>query len=172
MQASLHEDEEDDLDMGEDEDADDVSSKANSSPSIKKKGNPANGVQKSRGLTHSRGGVPTATKTRGRKNRRDYPSSWGFDKGQMTMRKRIMAVFDGPRRLAKDDMMLSTDHEVRIKLSDGKSYVTDLDVQTLKRAEGFLGATDDEKGPWISDDPTEEQLKEMHEMLKTSSAPI
>ncbi|KHO00925.1 Zinc finger, C2H2-type/integrase, DNA-binding protein [Metarhizium album ARSEF 1941] len=172
MQASQNEDDDVDLDMGEEEEADDASSKANSSPSIKKKGNPASGVQKSRGLTHSRGGVPTATKARGRKNRRDYPSSWGFDKGQMTMRKRIMAVFDGPRRLAKDDMMLSTDHEVRIKLSDGKSYVTDLDVQTLKRAEGFLGATDDEKGPWISDDPTEEQLKEMQEMLKTSSAPI
>jgi hypothetical protein len=90
----------------------------------------------------------------------------------MTMRKRIMAVFDGPRRLAKDDMMLSTDHEVRIKLSDGKSYVTDLDVQTLKRAEGFLGATDEEKGPWVSDDPTEEQLKEMQEMLKTNTASI
>lgn len=170
MQATQNDEDDDDLDMNEDDEADDVSSKANSSPSNKKKGNPANGVQKSRGLTHSRGGVPMATKARGRKNRRDYPSSWGFDKGQMTMRKRIMAVFDGPRRLAKDDMMLSTDHEVRIKLSDGKSYVTDLDVQTLKRAEGFLGATNEEKGPWISDDPTEEQLKEMQEMLKTNTA--
>ncbi|KAK3366048.1 hypothetical protein B0T24DRAFT_410736 [Lasiosphaeria ovina] len=131
------------------------------SPTKRTKGNPANGVQKSRGLTHSRGGVPLPTKSRGRKNRRDYPSSWGFDKGQMTMKKRVMAVFDGPRRLAKDDMMLSTEHEVRVKLSDGKSYVTDLDVQTLKRAEGFLDATDEEKGPWISDDPTEDDLKQM-----------
>ncbi|KAK5656170.1 hypothetical protein OQA88_4930 [Cercophora sp. LCS_1] len=135
--------------------------KSATSPSKKSKGNPPNGVQKSRGLTHSRGGVPLLTKNRGRKNRRDYPSSWGFDKGQMNMKKRVMAVFDGPRRLAKDDMMLSTDHEVRVKLPDGKSYVTDLDIQTLKRAEGFLGATDEEKGPWISDDPNEEQLKEM-----------
>lgn len=169
MAASQNDEDEDDLDMGVDDDeADDASSKPNSSPSSKKKGNPPNGVQKSRGMTHSRGGVPMAPKARGRKNRRDYPSSWGFDKGQMTMRKRIMAVFDGPRRLAKDDMMLSTDHEVRLKLSDGKSYVTDLDVQTLKRAEGFLGASDEEKGPWISDDPTEDQLKEMQEMLKTN----
>lgn len=134
-----------------------------SSPRRTKGGNPVNGVQKSRGLTHSRGGVPLQTKTRGRKNRRDYPSSWGFDKGQMTMKKRVLAVFDGPRRLAKDDMMLSTEQEVRIKLQDGKSYVTDLDLQTLKRAEGFLGATDEEKGPWVSDDPTEEQIKEMLE---------
>lgn len=141
------------------------------SPSKRSRGgnNPPNGVQKSRGLTHSRGGVPLQTKSRGRKNRRDYPSSWGFDKGQMTMKKRVLAVFDGPRRLAKDDMMLSTEQEVRIKLQDGKSYVTDLDLQTLKRAKGFLDATDEEKGPWISDDPTEDQLKQMLEFAATES---
>ena len=163
--------EEDDDDMAEEDDAGDEDFKPErggiktsaTSPTKKAKGNPPNGVQKSRGLTHSRGGVPLSGKARGRKNRRDYPSSWGFDKGQMTMKKRVMAVFDGARRLAKDDMMLSTDHEVRVPLSDGKSYVTDLDVQTLKRAEGFLGATDEEKGPWISDDPSEEELKKMLE---------
>lgn len=142
------------------------------SPMRKTKGNPPNGVQKSRGLTHSRGGVPIPGRNRGRKNRRDYPSSWGFDKGQMTMKKRVMAVFDGPRRLAKDDMMLSTDHEVRVPLSNGKSYVTDLDVQTLKRAEGFHGATDEEKGPWISDDPTEEELKKMLECDSSSEVVV
>jgi hypothetical protein len=152
-------DEEDDEDMAEDDDDDFKSIK---SPK-KVKGNPVNGVQKSRGMTHSRGGVALQAKAKARKSRRDYPSSWGFDKGQMTMKKRVMAVFDGPRRLAKDDMMLSTDNEVRVPLSDGRSYITDLDVQTLKRADGFLGATDEEKGPWISDDPTDEQLKKMLE---------
>ncbi|KAG6008799.1 hypothetical protein E4U21_003828 [Claviceps maximensis] len=169
MQMSQTADDDEDVDLADEDEGDYPLSRANPAPPSKKKGSTLNGVQKSRGVTHSRGGVPMATKTRGRKNRRDYPSSWGFDKGQMTMRKRIMAVFDGPRRLAKDDMMLSTDHEVRVKLSDGKSYVTDLDVQTLKRAEGFLGATDEEKGPWISDDPTKEQLKEMQDMLEANS---
>ncbi|KAF5496801.1 Transcription factor Sp2 [Colletotrichum siamense] len=159
---STEEDEDEDMDDEDDED-----SKHRFNSPTKRKGNPVNGVQKSRGLTHSRGGGPMPVKAKGRKNRRDYPSSWGFDKGQMTMKKRVMAVFDGPRRLAKDDMMLSTDHEVRIKLADGSNYVTDLDVQTLKRAEGFLGATDDEKGPWISDDPTEEQLREMQAVLES-----
>lgn len=138
--------------------------KTSASPTKKSKGNPANGVQKSRGLTHSRGGVSISksnASNRARKHRREYPSSWGFDKGQMTMKKRVMAVFDGPRRLAKDDMMLSTEREVRVPLSDGKSYVTDLDVQTMKRAEGFLNATEEEKGLWISDDPTEEDIKAM-----------
>ena len=165
----------DDLDEDEDMiDEDDNESSvvgrgSKTSPSRKTKGNPANGVQKSRGLTHSRGGVTIQSKTRGRKNRRDYPSSWGFDKGQMTMKKRVVAVFDGPRRLAKDDMMLSTEHEVRIKLQDGKSYVTDLDVQTLRRTEGFLNATEEEKGPWISDDPTEEEKEEARRMLVLQS---
>ncbi|KAG5981156.1 hypothetical protein E4U55_003243 [Claviceps digitariae] len=168
LQMSQTVDDDDDVDLADEDEGDYASSRASSAPSSKKKSTPLNGAQKSRGMTHSRGGVSMAAKTRGRKNRRDYPSSWGFDKGQMTMRKRIMAVFDGPRRLAKDDMMLSTDHEVRLKLSDGNSYVTDLDVQTLKRAEGFHGATDEEKGPWISDDPTQEQLEEMQDMLKAN----
>lgn len=164
--ASL--DEEDDEDLAEEECGDDESQNdggsvkgIQGSPKRSAKGNPINGVQKSRGMTHSRGGVPFTGKARSRRSRQNYPTSWGFDKGQMTMRKRVMTVFEGARRLAKDDMMLSTEHEVRLKLSDGKAYVTDLDVQTLKRAEGFLNATDEEKGPWISDDPTEEQLKQM-----------
>lgn len=160
--ASLS-DEEDDEEMGEDDDEEDFKGRKSSPRS--RKGNPANGVQKSRGMTHSRGGVTMAVKSKSRKNRRDYPSSWGFDKGQMTMKKRVMAVFDGPRRLAKDDMMLSTEHEVRIPLADGK-YVTDLDVQTMKRAQGFLDATDEEKGMWISDDPTEDDMRKMLELSR------
>lgn len=162
------EDEEDE-DMADEDETDEVI-KMTLSP-LKKKTS-LNRVSKSRGMTHSRGGVQLTTKARGRNKRRDYPSSWGFNKGQMTMKKRVVAVFEGPRRLAKDDMMLSTDHEVRIKLSDGKSYVTDLDVQTLKRAEGFHNASDEEKGPWISDDPTEEQLKEMQRMLDTGASDL
>ncbi|KAI1133923.1 hypothetical protein F5Y05DRAFT_254204 [Hypoxylon sp. FL0543] len=163
-QTVTNSDDEEDEEMGEEDDIadEDVKSRKLTSPT-KKKGNPPNGVQKSRGMTHSRGGVTLSSKSKSRKNRREYPSSWGFDKGQMTMKKRVMAVFDGPRRLAKDDMMLSTEHEVRIKLSDGKSYVTDLDVNTMKRATGFLNATEEEKGLWISDDPTEDDMKRMLE---------
>ncbi|KAK8140728.1 hypothetical protein G3M48_002331, partial [Beauveria asiatica] len=96
----------------------------------------------SRGLTHCRGSVTAIGKTRGRKNPKDYPSSWGFDKCQMTLKKRIMAIF-------------ASMAGVRLKLSEGTAYVTDLVVQTMKRAECFLNATEDEKGPWISDNLTE-----------------
>ncbi|KAL6863213.1 hypothetical protein ACO1O0_003457 [Amphichorda felina] len=131
--------------------------------------NPPNGVQKSRGLTHSRGGVPLKVKSKDRKPKR-YPTCWGDNTPKAAnMKKRVLACFDGPRRLVKDDMLLCVDHELRLKLSDGKHYVTDLDVQTLKRAEGFLNATEEEKGPWISDDPTEDQMKQMRDMLSTTS---
>jgi hypothetical protein len=69
----------------------------------------------------------------------------------MKMKKRVLCVYDGPRRLLKDDMMLDQEFEVRMKLPDGRNYVTDLDIQTLKRAEAFHGATTDERGPWVPD---------------------
>ncbi|KAI1367500.1 zinc finger protein [Xylaria arbuscula] len=164
-QPVAHSEDEDDDEMADEEDMYDEAGQIRKLTSpAKRKSNPPNGVQKSRGMTHSRGGVPVSTKSKGRKNRQNYPSSWGFDKGQMTMKKRVLTVFDGPRRLAKDDMMLSTEHEVRVKLSDGKSYVTDLDVNTMKRAEGFLNATPQEKGIWVSDDPTEEDIARMIEL--------
>ncbi|RYP69526.1 hypothetical protein DL771_006041 [Monosporascus sp. 5C6A] len=163
-QTTSTSDDEEDEEMPEGDEASNEEFRRKNTSPVKKKGNPPNGVQKSRGMTHSRGGVALNTKSKSRKNRRDYPSSWGFDKGQMTKKKRVIAVFDGQRRLAKDDMMLSTENEIRLQLSDGKSYVTDLDVHTLKRAEGFLGATKEEKGIWISDDPTEEQMQRMLEM--------
>lgn len=177
--AAMGAEDEEDFDMEEEDGAEDDASPDGSSVSglmgsprkSKSGGNPANGVQKSRGMTHSRGGVPFTGKTRSRRSRQNYPTSWGYDKGQLTMRKRVMTVFEGPRRLAKDDMMLSTEHEVRLKLSDGKSYVTDLDVQTMKRAEGFLQATEEEKGVWISDDPTDEQKLQMQQQMQQQMQP-
>lgn len=42
--------------------------------------------------------------------------------------------------------MLNSEFEVRMHLGDGKSYVTDLDVETVKRAEALHNATEEEKG--------------------------
>jgi hypothetical protein len=91
----------------------------------------------------------------GRKKRKNYPVSWGCATDKMKMKKRVLCVYDGPRRLWKDDMMLDQEFEVRMKLPDGKSYVTDLDVQTMKRAEAIHGTTPDERGPWIPDNMVE-----------------
>ncbi|KAI9809660.1 MAG: hypothetical protein M1825_000092 [Sarcosagium campestre] len=98
------------------------------------------------GLTFSKGGVTLAGK--GRKKRKHYPLSWGCPSDKMKMKKRVLCVYDGQRRLWKDDMMLDSEFEVRLKLGEGDSYVTDLDIQTLKRAEAFHNATEEEKGPW------------------------
>ncbi|KAK8228550.1 hypothetical protein BKA81DRAFT_383968 [Phyllosticta paracitricarpa] len=102
------------------------------------------------GLTLSKGGVtlPTATS---RKKRKHYPTSWGCPTERMRMKKRVLCVYDGQRRLWKDDMMLNQDLEVRITLPglgpDGrKMWVTDLDVQTLKRAEALHAMPEADKG--------------------------
>ncbi|CCT69516.1 uncharacterized protein FFUJ_05408 [Fusarium fujikuroi IMI 58289] len=47
----------------------------------------------------------------------------------------------------------------------------DLDIHTVKRAEGFLNATEDKNGSCISDDPAEDQLKEMHERPSVRDRP-
>ena len=100
-------------------------------------------------MTASRGGVPLLGK--GRRRRKQYPLSWGRSAEQMKMKKRALCVYDGPRRLWKDDMMLDNDFEVRMRIGSGESYVTDLDVETIKRAEAFHDATEEEKGPWVQD---------------------
>ncbi len=57
--------------------------------------------------------------------------------------------------------MLDTEFEVRMPLSDGKSYITDLDEMTMKRAEAFHNATEEEKGPWVPDDLSGIDLEEL-----------
>jgi hypothetical protein len=98
------------------------------------------------GLTYFRGSVPLIGK--GCKETKQYPSSWDCSVEKMKMKKRVLSVYDGSRRLWKDDMMLYNEFEARMKLPDGKSGVTHLDVETLKRAQGLHGATDEEKGLW------------------------
>ncbi|KAF7879613.1 hypothetical protein EAF04_000808 [Stromatinia cepivora] len=156
--------EDEDEEEVDDENDDDYSLRTRTSRKGRQNRNPPNGVQKSRGMTHSKGGVTLNTK--GRKKRKDYPSSWGCPTSQMKMKKRVLTVFDGPRRLWKDDMMLDTDYEVRIKLGDEKAYVTDLDVQTMRRAEAFHNATEEEKGPWIADDLTGMDLEKLMEVKR------
>ncbi|KAL8756681.1 MAG: hypothetical protein Q9199_002765 [Rusavskia elegans] len=97
-----------------------------------------------------KGGVPLVGK--GRKKRKHYPVSWGCSADKMKMKKRVLCVYDGPRRLWKDDMMLDSEFEVRMRLGDSGAYVTDLDVSTLKRANALLNATEEEKGPWVPED--------------------
>ena len=59
----------------------------------------------------------------------------------MRIKRRVLCVYDGPNRLYKDDTLLDRDFEVRLKRGDGQgngngqAYVTDLDVDTLNRAD-------------------------------------
>jgi hypothetical protein len=100
---------------------------------------------------------PRAVATRRRNNRGNYPNSWGCPSSTLKTKKRVLCVFDGQRRLWKDEMMLNNEFEVRLRLPGGAgdgttrdAYVTDLDVETLKRAEGVLNSSDEERGPWLN----------------------
>jgi hypothetical protein len=118
-----------------------------------------NGIPSSRSIIGS-GNAISKTKphraiaTRRRNNRGNYPQSWGCPSSSIKTKKRVLCVFDGQRRLWKDEMMLNNEFEVRVRLprrveDDRDAYVTDLDIETLNRAEGVLGATDEERGPCI-----------------------
>lgn len=77
------------------------------------------------------------------------------------MKKRVLCVYDGQRRLWKDDMMLDvSEHEVRMPLEGAGrgAYVTDLDVRTIQRAEALHNATEEEKGPYLADEAELEAL--------------
>ena len=74
------------------------------------------------------------------------------------MKKRVVCVFDGPRRLWKDDMMLNNEFEVRMHLGESNTYVTDLDYNTLERTEALLDATPDEKGVLTEDIDVQELM--------------
>lgn len=94
--------------------------------------------------------------TRRRGNRNSYPQGWGTPAAKMKTKKRVLCVYDGQRRLWKDEMMLDNEFEVRIRLPGGAgdgtnrdAYVTDLDVETVKRANGIFSATEEERGPWM-----------------------
>jgi hypothetical protein len=126
------------------------------------------GKPRKQGLTHSKNGVtlsgPPAL-VKGGKRKKNYPLSWGAAPQDMHMKKRVLCVFDGPRRLWKDDMMLDTAHEVRVPVAggDGRAYTTDLDILTMRRAEAIHNATEEEKGPWLDEDGREVVLGEQWE---------
>ena len=47
-------------------------------------------------------------------------------------------VYDGPKMLCKDEMVMSSEWEVRAQL--GETVVSDLDFWTMRRADAFLDA--------------------------------
>jgi hypothetical protein len=109
-------------------------------------------------FTFSKGGVPLAGK--GRKKRKNYPPSWGCSVDKMTMKKRGLYVFDGSRRLWKDDMMMPREVEVRVEEFSNGTFSTDLDVLTISKAEAVHNSTEEEKGPYLPS-PGEESLEEL-----------
>lgn len=145
----------DDENDDDDDDYNDLSSTLRSAKGFPKagKGNPSAG---SRSILGNNAVSKRPTGSKRRNNRDRYPQSWGCPSSNIKTKKRVLCVFDGQRRLWKDEMMLDNEFEVRLKLPGGagdgtnrEAYITDLDVETLKRAEGVLSANEEERGPWF-----------------------
>jgi len=63
--------------------------------------------------------------------------------------------------------MLNTDYEVCLNPGNEKSYVIDLNVETMRRADGFHSATnEEEKSQWIADDLTSVDLEKLIEIKR------
>jgi hypothetical protein len=108
------------------------------------------------GLTRSKGGIrrfPIGINWTVSGSRRIYPRSWGSKQEDMTLHKRVLCVYDGQRRLWKDDLMMHNQSEVGIQHSICRAFNEDseLDEIILKRAEAIHGATEEERGPWRPD---------------------
>lgn len=121
-----------------------------------------NGNAVSKSSSNSSGKPNRPVPTRRRNNRGNYPQSWNCPNASMKTKKRVLCVFDGPRRLWKDEMMLNNEFEVRLRLPGGAgdgtnrdAYVTDLDMETMKRAEGVYSASEEERGPWVDGHSTQ-----------------
>jgi hypothetical protein len=100
----------------------------------------AAGARRSNGLPHFVGGGFRDSRANDRKAT-CYPYSWADSASRShLLRRRVMACFNGPRRLVKDDYLLHLTQEVRIELADGQHYVTDLDRHTMDRAEAIFSA--------------------------------
>ena len=88
----------------------------------------------SSGVIGSVGSGSSILRRRGKK-KKDYPAAWGKPSDNMTLKKRILRVYDGPNQLLKEDVTFNTAYEVRMHIGNGKDHVSALDVETVNRAE-------------------------------------
>lgn len=87
------------------------------------------------GAIGSVGSGSNILRRRGKKKKKDYPAAWGEPSDNMTMKKRVLRVYDGPNELLKEDVTFNTAYEVRMQIGNGKDHVSALDAETVNRAE-------------------------------------
>ena len=82
---------------------------------------------------------------RGKRNGKNLPPSWGVNPEKMITKRRCLLVFDGNKELCRDEMMMSSEWEVRSSLNgvEGGAEVSDLDYWTVMRANAFLDAVNE-----------------------------
>jgi len=89
--------------------------------------------------TQSRGKITKAS----RKNRKNFPADWGTSTDRMVSKRRSLMVYDGSKRLLRDDMMMSAPWEVKTNM--GGAAVSDLDFWSITRANAYHDAAKQER---------------------------
>lgn len=71
--------------------------------------------------------------TRGKK-RKNFPASWAQPAEKMTLKRRLVRVYDGPNLLLSDHMSMHSDMEIKASLG-AETYVGDLDFWAMQKAQ-------------------------------------
>lgn len=108
------------------------------------------------GLTYSIGGMSrhfaSQSATRPKSvlpSHEDYPAAWEqLESGETDWKKRVLCVYDGQRRLLKDDMKVHLEYDLERDLKMEHRMLT---YHTFRRANAFHLATEEERGPWVPD---------------------
>ena len=100
-----------------------------------------------------------------RKRRKDYPSSWGLPNSQNKLKKRVLYIFDGSRRLWKDELMLHTGGEHPMKKMDTQiSYPTELEIRPSSGGVAAQFIVEQDGNCPIADEST---LKDLEQSIRT-----
>jgi hypothetical protein len=93
-----------------------------------------------------------------RKRKKHYPDSWGLSAERTKMKKRVLCVYDGERRLYKDNVPVQKDVEVLVKLLNEEHNFTKVNLEILRRTEAIQIAAPDHslwQPLWDEDRPHE-----------------
>lgn len=85
------------------------------------------------------------------KRGKELPLSWACP-SQIKSKKRVLCLFNGPRRFWKDEINLDINHKSELKLDSNHNFLGGIDAQTLHRANSMHTAAEENPDLYLSGD--------------------
>ncbi|CCU82681.1 C2H2 finger domain-containing protein [Blumeria hordei DH14] len=85
------------------------------------------------------------------KRGKELPFSWACP-SQIKSKKRVLCLFNGPRRFWKDEINLDINHESELKLDPNHKFLDSIDAQTVQRANSMHTAAEENPDLYLSGD--------------------